>query len=291
MRIIGAIGAAILFMNTSAGAVTIRFGGINDPTNGLQTRFTDAQGNNLGVITFGAHAANQHDFPGRCYGPSALNVTAFTVDGPGDGLFYFDDSAKSRLAPAGSSNCYSVTDGTFRTGTVYSTTIVDPAAITTPTLALEIKPLTYLGFLWGSPDAYNVLQFVDEHGNVVDTINNFDGLSANDTLTGNNVYSTGAGGGYTSDPGNAGTRFINFLFDPSEDIAGVTISSYGNCCFELTNYIDSTDPVIDPTPGVGAPNGARAAPIRPLQVPEPSFALMIGLGLVYSVHRERRSQR
>lgn len=282
MRILLVLASAGLLTETAAQAVTISVGGATDPTGlGTVTRFVDSTG--------ASYARDTETFTG--VGPTGQpactptsTVYAITDANSGSaGLTGFADyNADSKVGvrlqpssgPAVGSGCYmSVNAEGNMTG---------DANITIGGL-----PLTYVGFVWGSPDVYNYLQFTDAMGNVITPAVN--GLTPRvaGRITGDDIYHNF--GGFTQDPGNAGSQFVNFQFAPGDGVYGVNIGS-DNYAFELDNFVAETDTARDPGAVAGTLASRRAANRFAVTVAEPAtgFAFGAALGLLGLARRRRK---
>jgi hypothetical protein len=68
------------------------------------------------------------------------------------------------------------------------------------------KPVTYVGFVWGTPDAYNTFQI-------------YDGATLLGSYTGSNVTN----------------NYMNFFAGSGQEFTSVVFAS-SSCCFETTNF-------------------------------------------------------
>ena len=295
--------ATAMLGSTAAQAVTITFGGIS-ANGGTESRFVFASTQPVSPTTI---------FPDGRTSTSCSQSDPKDLgnDPAGHGSWdqYTNSVAKVRLAPSGTSTingklptggCYNVVNNNgplIANGDPVTNDGYQNIGLTTGT-----PTLTYVGLIWGSPDSYNFLQFIDDAGNVVNTSNNFNGLgttiNGQTYLTGASIYGSPGGGGFTADPGNAGAIFVNFAFDTSKEaITGIRVGNFGNCCFEFSNLTYTADAVTDPTPNAGLPGNPRPPGGLPnvvvgrnaLAVPEPTAgaAFLAGITLLALARRRR----
>lgn len=174
-----------------------------------------------------------------------------------------DSLAARRLAPGGDTSCY------FSVG----------AAQPEGSLALDLPdgaPLRYIGFYWGSPDAYNSVSFLNDSGQAV-AISGYgttvDGLEAV-VRAGVPLYSD---------------IFVEFRFFGGENVTAIFFET-ANYAFELDNLAFSTSftPAIfadgDAVVTSGFSGGAAA-----LAVPEAASWLAIVPGLALGAAARRRA--
>lgn len=91
----------------------------------------------------------------------------------------------------------------------------------------------YFGFLWGSPDSYNYIQFLDDEGHAISSISIVGlNVATPGVITDADIYNSAYNGSFSSDPGNAGEQYVNFTFNGSEGVHFVRFGQIGNCCFE-----------------------------------------------------------
>ncbi len=181
-----------------------------------------------------------------CVSPNGLGIDL--VGGAGDVYDLANDTVINRRnAPSGDSSCY-LTLGSARLSDNLEVDFTSNPA----------TPLTYLGFYWGSLDAYNGIAFFNASG-VVD----FAGGLGNQ-LTGDVVASLTGGT-------IGGSQFVEFDFDPADQVTYAYLSST-NYAFELDNVAYTLD---------SPQNFARVSVFEPV-----SFTLFaLGVALCGAVRR------
>jgi len=275
MRLVASFLACSLLGSVGAHALTISFGGTPTPGQGIVSARNPATVETFDTPPFGEPA-------GTCGTSLAFGESHDSFDptytGP-DGIVAVRKGSDPglELAPTDNISCYAVlNDPTIKSGA--SEFSVGPISL------ISSDVITYLGFLWGSPDEYNVLELftTDIPGNY--TRYELPGFGFE--LTGDEVTAAAGVAPYTD-------VFINFEFDTSiEEVAYMRISTT-NWAFEIDNLsISSLDQVIvagRPVPASFAVPGSSGRP-TPFVVAEPaSLALIAGMGGLLFVARRRRA--
>ena len=282
-RLIALLTATGLLASTSANAVQISFESRNDATFGTTSAFQSG-GDFVQFDDLGGNGVSS---------AAACRITATAISDSNNGDFSSSqipatDQRGYSLAPSGSTGCY------YNVGTNGSDQQVTGVSdfFVVSNVDSSIIQSTYFGFLWGSPDNYNTLQFVGQPdtsaqgASVVATTNNFDGLDTNrdGILTALEIYQRIAPGTTTLTGDNAQSFYVNFLFDPSETVFGLRLGSDGNCCFEIDNL--ASDGGTPTAPTVTSPL-SRTAQLA--TVPEPASVALFGLAtLAFAVRRRRQ---
>lgn len=279
MKAMFALAMAGLMSATAANALQVSFGQITGTSEGtISPFFTDAQfTTNVTNETFTMIPGSKDAQGCGVHEGVAVFGLSFSYKQPAS------DWRGLHLAPAGGNDCYFLANDRDASGSISGSTdlVIDAAT--------KASPLTYLGFLLGSPDSYNTFQLLDTSGNLI-TSNTFGGLvkDGSGILRGDQILAA-KNGAYSGDPGNAGTLYINFNFGLSENIGGIEIGQVGNCCTEIDNFAYATVPVFDKTnsPRIGPTPQGAPGPI--LLVPEPAAgaAMLTGLGLMAFARRKR----
>lgn len=231
---IGRCGAVTaLFAAGGAAAVTVSAGGQASAFGGFESTeaVTDTETfNNLGT-------------PTTCEARGGYDVTGFAARS--------GNAANVGLAPTSNASCY---------GHVFA-----GAPITIDWLATYGETATYVGFQWGSIDEYNMLQFEDSLGILIDL-----GAGLGVTATGEEVVDVLGVSLYS-------TQFVNFVFGPAERPARMRFSS-DNFAFEFDNVSHTSSGFADIVIGPAA--RAVAPPVARVTVGEPASALIVGAALL-----------
>ena len=278
-RKLAMLAAVELLVATSAGAVQISFQSRNDATYGTTSAFTSTGD----FVQFDPAGDNSSSLVAQCltgsnFSDSSGDVSSTQVPGT--------DHRGYSLAPQGGTGCYyNVGTNGFDEQVSGNTDVFEASDFA------NLGPAGYYGFLWGSPDSYNTLQFVGapdanyQNASVVASSNFFGGLDTNHDgiLTGLEAY-RGIDPSATSLTGdNAQSFYINFVFDSSEIVYGLRLGSIGNCCFEFDNV--ASDPGTVTAPSVASPLNRFA---EAATVPEPASVALFGLAtLAFAMCRQR----
>ena len=238
------LAAAVALASVPAHAVTsFSQGGMAAPGEGLVTTRS-------GTVQERFQSSSD---PGVCAVPDGTGLTVGGERG-NDYELATDSVYHHRLAPGGDLSCYLALGESSPSSYVQ----LDFA------LATDARPLTYLGFYWGSIDPWNHISFYNADG----PVDFAHGIGAD--LTGDLVI---AGLGITPVAGGP-DAYVDFTFNPTDRVtyAIVSVTSYA---LEIDNLAYTLAP--DPNMIVA-------------QVPEPGTPLVLasGLGLFAIGRRARR---
>lgn len=265
---LGVLGMAVAM--PAAAVQLVSFDGIAEPTyGGLQSPYVSF----VNAETF-TSAIN----PANCAIEAGVISEDFNSVDPAapQGSIVLDRGSvlSRRLTPSGSSestNCYATVNGPD---------IADPPNSLNPLEGMYLfslpSDILYLGFYWGSVDIYNYFRVYNSSFTAVDIFGPDSAGTPNygNSLTGDEV--TAASGIAAPD-----SVFVNFVFDPADDIAFIGFGA-SNWAFEFDNVVVDTVVPTFSTPAAGLVAGASLA-----AVPAPAALPLLGLGLGLLALRRR----
>jgi hypothetical protein len=259
--LLNAILATSSLLAVSANAATITFGFTPDALSGKTTPFLGAP--NVFVETLD-----------RVDGSCGLTQPGATISG---GSYAFRKGPITNVAapPLGDSTCYAYGPAApgQGTGAVPDISTVPLPAGVTPSQVLAsvtidyaglVSTLTggaylnYFGLYYGSIDAYNMVEFFDETGALVDVVYGQDIID---------LCSPGCAPGSQTAAGT--NQYVNLFLDNNETFQSLRLTTWG-IAVEVDNF----------AVGVGVQ-----------RVPEPASLALVGLGLVAFGATRRRKQR
>ena len=304
-RVVFAMATLGLVASSSAGAVTVSFGGRVEPNEtaashmmqsrpgGIVSAFTTEGGGDIGAGS-DSFGFSSDPFPGEqpngCVNTASLSSTAGLTRIP------LQDARGVGLAPTGGDNCYLNVDRAIDpdTGEVQPIGFAD-YYIGSLDSNNDLVQSTYAGFLWGSVDAYNAVEFLDVNDQPVTSLG-YGSIGSNaGVITGLDVYLAMNPGGTAADllplglaPNDPKRNFyINFQFaDTDPAIYSIRFIANGNCCFEIDNVVGASDPVVAPSFVTPLLRTAQLA-----TVPEPASVALFGLATLAFAMRRRLPTR